>query len=159
MPRHPRLILAALAATALSAGSLQAETLFGDRWPESGGWGQAWGEDAPPAAHSQPGQTLPPVPTGHGATVFGQSWPEVGGWGNAWGDDEAPAPAPRNRPPATAVATATQPAPPSAVQGSAPAAVSPPPPTAQAAEPRVEPSRAVPDGMRKGKPGSGEVWR
>lgn len=156
MPRHPRLLVAALAATALSAGTVRAETLFGERWPESGGWGQAWVDEAPPGSPAA-GQTLPPAPTGV-ETVFGQSWPEVGGWGNAWGDDEAPAAAPA-RHAAVPVAAAqssgatspTAPQPVTAEDRAAAPAGTPVPRTAQLDEPRAETARPQPPGMRKGK--------
>jgi LPS-assembly protein len=136
---------------------VRAETLFGEHWPESGGWGQAWVDEAAPGRPAS-GQTLPPAPTGV-ETVFGQSWPEVGGWGNAWGDDEAPAAPIRDRrapvpvPVAAAqpgAAPVAQPAPqPVAADDRAAAAQAPR--SAQADGERPDAARQQPPGMRKGK--------
>lgn len=48
-------LLAALAVTSLAAvPALAGETMFGQSWPEVGGWGEAWGDTAQPAPAMQP---------------------------------------------------------------------------------------------------------
>lgn len=123
-------------------------------WPDTGSWGQAWGDEAPPPPTPTPGprtQSLPPA-TGltlpspppvrsapsrpdraAAAPATTESYapsPEMGGWGQAWGDDE-PLPA--------APPTARTPMPPPL--GANPAAFASPPPVAS---PPVALTRAPP---------------
>ncbi len=69
MIRRPLLpALALLLMLAASPAYAADATLFGQAWPEEGGWGQAWGEDgpvtneAPPPSHPVAAPTPAPVP-------------------------------------------------------------------------------------------------
>ena len=110
-----------LASSTVLGGQAHAAAAEGEAFPEIGGWGQAWGDEAPPAPASAPvrrpaapppsGYVPPPpaqaLPTAVAPTAratggpvaaplpqgeLGQVYPEVGGWGQAWGEDEVPAP-------------------------------------------------------------------
>lgn len=67
MTARPLLFLAAMLLAFAPAGGARAETLFGQAWPEIGGWGDAWGDTvaaplSPPPAAAAPAVT--PVPIG-----------------------------------------------------------------------------------------------
>ncbi|TAN64588.1 MAG: LPS-assembly protein LptD, partial [Magnetospirillum sp.] len=145
---RPLLLLTILASSTALAGFAHADPVAGDAFPEVGGWGQAWGDDAvspPPSAASvrrpppavAPGYVPPPpaaalpftVPVAVRPTVAaqapamveGEAYPEVGGWGQAWGEDEA---VPALRPRSSATST-TAIAPSAAAAAPRPAAARP----------------------------------
>jgi LPS-assembly protein len=105
-------MLASLLASGVAVAPAEAETLFGQAWPETGGWGAAWGADtaAPPPRSATPAAPAPAVPSGQG-TLFGQAWPDAGGWGSAWGDEVPSAPPPVRAPAAAMTQAAAQPVP------------------------------------------------
>ncbi len=119
---RPRAVVPAAAMPAPAAAPAQPMPR-GPSAAEIGGWGDAWGDEAAPAATTRP-QSAPPVasaPTPASAVPSGPSSTEIRGWGDAWGQSDSPPPGgPVRAQPVAAAPVRPAPAPSPAIRVQAP---------------------------------------